>query len=141
MNLIKENPLFLKLKSLYLPTEDYAIMGRACMVAHGLIEMGEDIDIIARGRAWEEACKIAEPQIPASGIGKVVELFNNKIEIFDTWGPGTWDVNELIDTAEIIEGVKFVTLENIRKWKQIYGREKDLIHIKIIDDYFKTQVK
>jgi len=135
MNNIFTNPLFLKLKSLNLPSEDYAIMGRTCMAVHGLIEMGEDIDLIVRGKAWDKACTIAKPQIPASGIGKVIELFDNQIEIFDTWYPGKWDVDQLIDTAEIINGIKFVTLENVKKWKQIYGREKDIAHIKIIDNY------
>jgi hypothetical protein len=134
-NTLLQHPLFQKLLSLSIPTQDYAVIGSQCLYIHGLIGIGNDIDIIARHTAWEIASQIAEPMVPKSKVGKVIELFDNSIEIFDTWAPGEWNVDELIDTAETIGGIRFVTLENVRKWKTLIGRPKDFEHIKLIDNY------
>ena len=44
------------------------------------------------------------------------------------WNYGSYqpDVQKLIAEAEMIEGVPFVQLEEVRKWKEAFGREKDL---------------
>lgn len=65
----------------------------------------------------------------------VVILFGGEIEIFDDWAPGTWDTDELIDSANFIDGIRFVSLKNVIKWKKEMGREKDLQHINMIMSY------
>jgi len=52
-------------------------------------------------------------------------------------------IDTLIDTAEEFEGIKFVTLENVLRWKKLMGRPKDLEHIKMIKAYLvkKTSSK
>jgi len=134
MKNLRSNQLLGKLNSLGLSADDYAVFGSGPMFAHGIKDLGHDLDIIARGNAWRQACSTSSPQTAIFG-GLVVNLFNGEIEIFDSWAPGDWDVNDLIDTAEIIEGIRFVTLENVVKWKRLMGREKDQIHIKMIEDY------
>ena len=134
MKNLRSNQLLGKLNSLGLSADDYAVFGSGPMFAHGIKDLGHDPDIIARGNAWRQACSTSSPQTAIFG-GLVVNLFNGEIEIFDSWAPGDWDVNDLIDTAEIIEGIRFVTLENVVKWKRLMGREKDQIHIKMIEDY------
>ena len=56
------------------------------------------------------------------------------IEIFNNWLPFK-DINVLIDSADIIEGFRFVKLEYVLEWKKFLGREKDLIDIKLIENY------
>ena len=134
MKNLRSNQLLGKLNSLGLSADDYAVFGSGPMFAHGIKDLGHDLDIIARGNAWRQACSTSSPQTAIFG-GLVVNLFNGEIEIFDSWAPGDWDVNDLIDTAEIIERIRFVTLGNVVKWKRLMGREKDQIHIKMIEDY------
>lgn len=127
------------LRSLKLPPSDYAVFGSGPMYIRGIKDLGHDLDIIARDKAWEVACKISDPKPTQSGNGEVVEINGGEIEIFKQWWPGEWDVDELIDSAETFEGIKYVTLENVVKWKKLMGRDKDLDHIKMIERYLRKQ--
>lgn len=139
--MIKENPLISKLIALNLPKEDYAVFGSGPMFAHGIKDLGSDVDLIARGKAWEKACQIGDTKKAALSNNKVVILFEGDIEIFNGWAPGEWNVDKLIDEAEIIDGIRFVSLENVVRWKKLMGREKDLTHIQMINDYKKSREK
>ena len=131
-----------KLRSLELPAEDFAIFGSGPMYPRGIKELGHDIDIVARGNAWEKALTYAEPNFTWKDSGaKAMSLFEGQIEIFDGWGPGKWDVNELIDSADIFDGIRYVNLDNLIKWKKEMGRTKDLEHIKLIEEYLKSNKK
>lgn len=138
INAIYDNKLFRELSSLDLSADDYTVFGSGPMFAHGIKDLGHDLDVIARGSAWRQACSISSPQTAIWG-GLVVNLFDGEIEIFDSWAPGDWDVNDLIDTSEIIDGIRFVILENVMKWKRLMGREKDQIHIKMIEDFLNRR--
>jgi hypothetical protein len=65
-------------------------------------------------------------------------LSKNGVELWETWRPGEWDFDELVKKAEYIEDIPFVPLEITREWKLLNGREKDLEHVKIIDEFLKT---
>lgn len=138
MNL--NDPIIKKLLSLNLPSEDYAVFGSGPMFAYGIKDLGHDVDLIARGKAWKKALTLGEVSKAKSG-DNVVTLFDGEIEIFDGWAPGTWDTDALIDTAKVINGIRFVSLENVIKWKKEMGREKDLQHIQIIEDYLAQNKK
>ena len=126
--------LLQKLKDLGLPPDDYAIFGSGPMVAHGLKEFDHDIDVIARGPAWEKAMTLGTV-IQAPMRDHVVRLFDNKIEIFDGWKPGEWDKDELIDSAEIFDGIRYVQLEKCLEHKKRLLRNKDLKDIKLIEEH------
>lgn len=138
MKNLNDNKLIRELRSSGLSADDYAVFGSGPMFAQGIKDMGHDLDVIARGNAWRQACSISSPQNAILG-GLVVNLFDGQIEIFDSWAPGDWDVNDLIDTSEIIDGIRVVTLENVMKWKRLMGREKDQIHIKMIEEYLNRR--
>lgn len=119
-------------RSLDLPTEDYAIFGSCPMAAHGLKEHCHDIDIIARNAAWERTKKLGEVQVAPMG-DKVVRLRQGTVEIFDGWAPGPWDTDELIDTADTIDGLPYVNLPNVLAWKKRMMRRKDVHDIKTLE--------
>jgi len=131
---LKDNQLIVKLSALGLPPDDFAVFGSGPMMAHGLLSEAHDLDIAARGRAWDMARALG-PVGKGTHGGNKVELAGGLIEIFDAWGPGGWDVDELIDTAEVIDGIRFVTLENVLKWKKMMNRPKDIEHIRLIEAY------
>jgi hypothetical protein len=136
---IRYDPTIEALRQLALPTSDYAIFGSGPMFAYGLISLGHDVDVIARGKAWERALEIGIVKTDKYPGSRVVELLNGQIEVTDVWfedlQPGMWNVDELIDTAVGADGIRFVTLDNVAKWKKAFGRPKDLVHIKLIETY------
>jgi len=130
---LKNHPLIQQLLALGLPPDDFAVFGSGPMMAHGIKE-SRDLDIIARGAAWSLAQALGQQKKGGYG-GNKIGLADGLIEIFDSWGPGAWDADELIDTAEVIEGIRFVALQNVLKWKKLMGRPKDAEHIGLIETY------
>lgn len=137
---LEDHELFRKLLSLQLTKGDYAVFGSGPMYIHGLRYSIHDLDLIARGRAWEEAIWMGKPSVTEKGKGNRILLFGGDIEIFDAWAPGEWDINDLIDNAEVFEGMRFVRLEYVLEWKKMMGREKDMIDIHRIESYYKETV-
>lgn len=54
--------LWREVRALNLPQEDYAIVGSGPLAAHGLIASVRDVDILARGEAWQLASIGTETQ-------------------------------------------------------------------------------
>lgn len=128
-----------KLKSLNLVEGDFAVFGSGPMHPRGIKEIDNDIDIVARGKAWEQAQKLAEPQKLWEGSDVLgVKLFDEQIEIANGWGPGEWDLDKLIDEADIFDGIRYVNLSTLISWKKRLGRPKDLKHIELIKEYLKN---
>lgn len=129
------SPIFKKLLSLELNPEDYLVFGSTPMWLYGLKDLSSDIDILARGEAWSKAITLGNVETPASGKSKVVRFFGSDIEIFDGWYPGEWNIDDLISNAIIIESIRFASLDDVLKWKKAFGREKDLEHARVIEEY------
>lgn len=138
--MITSNDLISLLQKINLPADDFAVFGGGPMYAHGIKELGHDLDLIARGAAWEKALTLGESETPHLGGGEVVNLFDGKIEIFNHWMESGWDTDELIDTADVIDGIRWVSLENVLKWKKEMGREKDFEHIQMIEEYLEKSL-
>ncbi|OQA37067.1 MAG: hypothetical protein BWY53_00151 [Parcubacteria group bacterium ADurb.Bin326] len=115
--------------ALNLSSEDFAIFGSGPMVIRGMRE-NDDIDAIAREGAWK---KLADKY--PENVKSDKEIVIGKLSIFRNWLPWFSDVEELIDSADIIDGVRYVKLENVKKWKEAYGRTKDLEDVKQINKY------
>jgi hypothetical protein len=127
--MVMKDPLLNVLLELELDAEDHAVFGSAPLFMHGLKDSLRDLDVIARGEAWKQALELSErgvllePEMPPSGRGLMIRHPEESIEIFDVW-PNV-DVDELIDTAEIIDGIRFVQVGDVLAWKATSGREKD----------------
>lgn len=63
MNL-DEQPLFRSLASLDLPADDFIIAGSGPMLAHGIRSTLGDLDVVARGAAWDKALTLGTPRQP-----------------------------------------------------------------------------
>jgi hypothetical protein len=132
------HPLIARLLALHLPADDHAVFGSGPLLAHGLTATANDIDVVARGAAWRRATRLRRPVRAPSGIGQMVELDDGKLQIFDTWIDPEWDVDGLIDGAEVIAGIRFVPLAVVLMWKRREGRPKDRDHIRLIEEYLAT---
>lgn len=135
MNLPKHQ-LFDELKKLRLPEGEWAVFGSGPMWVRGIRE-SSDIDIIARGAAWEWAKTNGETGIKEGSGLEYAHFAGDGIEVYRDWYPGEWNIDVLIDDAEVVDGVPFVRLESVIKWKKIMGREKDAKDLVLIEEYLK----
>ena len=102
--------LFDRLKQLKLPPGDYAVFGSGPLAVRGIIPVCGDLDVLCRREAWEIVCSIGKIEfLPEYGFS-IVAMSNAAVTFGTQWGIGDFDTNELIDSAEIIDGLPFVRL-------------------------------
>ena len=128
-----DHPLLRRLISLGLDDRDFAIFGSGPMLARGLRRDVGDLDVVARGAAWKHACAIGEPRVgPVSG-DRAMHFWGGRIEVYARWIAPLLDTDELIDGADVIEGLRFVRLEHVLAYKRALGRPKDLADIRVLE--------
>lgn len=123
-----EKDLLAVLRELNLPTGDYAVFGSGPLIVRGIVEATNDLDVITRGAAWEAVLRIGTLGTFDDG-NPCVHILDGRITFGTTWKYGRFDLDELIDTAETIDGLPFVRLEHVVTYKQAAGRPKDLEHL------------
>lgn len=120
-----------ELKKIGLPSDDFVVFGSGPIVIRDLRDPA-DIDIVARGEAWEMAKRLGEHGTSEFGDDSY-RFADGKIEIADRWGD--WDIDRLIDTADDFDDIRFVSLEIVQQEKMRRGREKDLKDVELIGRY------
>ena len=117
-----------ELKKLNLPLGEYAVFGSGVLAIRGLRE-NRDLDIIVSDKLWNEL--IRKHSVSQRGA---IEIGN--IEIWNEKGvKPLCDITGFIVRADIIGGIPYVCLEDLRDWKIKKGREKDLEDVRLIDDF------
>lgn len=98
------------------------------------IRDSNDIDIIVNDEIFDELLK----KYPES-LSKEHENFLNiwNLELSNTWLWKKDRVKYFIENAEIIDWHPYVELTEILNWKKSMNREKDLVDIKLIENYLK----
>lgn len=140
----KNQNLFQKVKELNLPVGKYAIFGSGPMGIRGL-KGCHDADLIVTEDIWEEYKKKDEWKLNKMHHNNQSEYLrfgdeqNGQIELWKDWFPGEWDIKKLIKEAEIINGLPFVKLDYVIKWKKLNGREKDLKDTEIIERFLQNK--
>ncbi|MBO4205283.1 hypothetical protein [Micromonospora echinofusca] len=134
MNPVDGHPLVRMLRALDLPARDFVIFGSGPLLAHGLRHDLGDLDIVARGAAWQQLTTRCRPVPAPSGHGQVVRL---QIEAVDRWLPG-WDTDHLIDTAEWRHGLPWAPLTEVRRSKQTTARPKDTADLALLNTIHPT---
>ncbi|HEV2345558.1 MAG TPA: hypothetical protein VGS97_15780 [Actinocrinis sp.] len=138
---LRRNRLIRQVLDLRMPPGDYALAGSAPLYAHGLRARLRDVDVVARGPAWDLAQMFGKPVRAPSGIGRVVRIGDGEIEIFDRWVAPQWPIDSLIDGAEVIDGIRFVSLRDSLAWKRYLNRAKDVPDIRLLEAYFREQAE
>jgi hypothetical protein len=127
--------LFGKLRELGLPVGHYAIFGSGPLAVRSLIPELRDLDVVARGVAWERASALGSVCVAPEG-DSVVRFQDSAIEVFGGWLG--WNIDAMIDGAEIIDGLPFARLEDVLAFKRSYGRTKDLEHARLIEEHLRS---
>ncbi|MBR9675575.1 hypothetical protein GOV05_01045 [Candidatus Woesearchaeota archaeon] len=130
---MKKEEFLKEIKKLGLPSNSFAIHGSGPLTIRGLKETN-DVDIIARKELFE---KLSKKHGLKTGSTDCIEI--GVIEVFSKWKPDDVSIDKLIDEADIIEDVRFVRLEEVKRWKQKRNLEKDRKDIILIDDFLKKK--
>ncbi|SEP74383.1 hypothetical protein SAMN05216188_101352 [Lentzea xinjiangensis] len=134
-----EHPLFRRLDQLDLDRDNFAIFGSAPLYIRKMIPSIGDLDIVARGSAWERACRLGKPVFtPPRGV-PIIQFWEGKIEVFSEWLPRLWDADFLIDQSEWLGGFRFVRLECVVTYKLLLQRPKDLVHLDQVRSNFTAE--
>lgn len=126
------HPLLEQLRALALPVGDYAVFGSGPLLVRGWIDEVGDLDIVARGPAWERALGLGVEEYLAEWDVTVVNI-GTDITVGTRWAIGDVDVDVLIDTADVIDGLPFAALDAVVTYKRISARPKDLAHLAVIE--------
>ncbi|MFV1917075.1 MAG: hypothetical protein ACC618_01105 [Patescibacteria group bacterium] len=127
-----------ELNSLNLPRDLFAVTSSGAMAVRGLRE-ANDIDVLVTEELWKKlASKYPLRRTPK---GFFIKLSKN-VEVMGGWS--NTQKNDLegagrqIKNAERIDGIRFVRLSDVKKFKKKVGRKKDFEDIKLIDSYLKS---
>lgn len=127
--------MFALLAGLGLPADDHAVFGSGPLIVRGIVPTGSDLDVICRGAGWEAALRLGPLVHDAEHDADLVSLFDGAITLGISWGIGEFDVGDLIDTAELIDGIPFVLLEHVIAYKRVSGRPKDREHLRLLESW------
>lgn len=126
-----------KVKELNFPQGKYVVIGSGILDVLGM-RTAHDIDIsvlpelyeqLLTSKTWEEEDR----------YGKIF-LKKDNIEINPklSWSGYSTSTQEAIKSATIVDGVPFMNLRELRKFKQALGREKDFADIALIEAYLES---
>ena len=116
-----------ELKDLGLPENEYAIFGSGPLAIRSLRE-NLDIDIVVSENLWNNLID----KYGLSGRGVCI----GNVDVYRDWFG--MDIDDLIKNSEIIEGFRYVCLNDVVKWKENTSRDKDKKDLILIRDYLKN---
>ena len=126
-----------RVKELGLPLDQIIIIGSGILDQLG-IRQSADIDVatnrevlekIARSGGWVK--KLDKNQ------RRYLVKYDGSVEIWDGWeiDGRIVEYDELLDYAVEYDGIKFVKLDFLWRWKKWRGREKDIQDVRLIDEW------
>ncbi|MFF6877355.1 MULTISPECIES: hypothetical protein [unclassified Streptomyces] len=135
---IRAHPLVQRLLSLELDPDHCAVFGSGPMLAHGLRRSLGDLDIVARGPAWQKACGDGDLGVSKIGGDPVAAFWGGRIEVFSVWFPPDVSTDDLIDEADVVAGIRFVQLRHVLAYKRRLRRPKDVPDIAALEQALST---
>ncbi len=130
--MIRRMSIFDTINKLNLPKDSYVVVGGGILVALGLLEWDEDVDICVtlkvyshlKSNGWQEE--------------KWKDISVLKHDVYDIGTRfGVWSAQDLLADAMMINGIPFMNIERLLQWKREMGRPKDLRHVELIERYLE----
>jgi hypothetical protein len=134
-NLIRDNKLIRELISMHLDTDHFVIFGSAPLLAYGLRTKVRDLDVVARGKVMRWAQDAGVLGVGTHSGDPVWQLKDGHIQFSAGWITNGWDTDDLIDNADVIDGLRFARLPDVLQYKKELHRPKDLADIYAIQAY------
>lgn len=123
-----------RIKELDFPIGQYVVIGSGILDALG-IRTANDIDIAVMPKLFKTLHASGEWK-EEERYGKIF-LMRNGVDINPglSWSDYPTTTEEAIASASIINGVPFMNLEELKKFKTALGREKDKADVTLIEAY------
>lgn len=124
-----------KVKQLNLPIGLYVVFGSGPLMVHGIRD-SQDIDLLVTTELYRTLQANPAWEVKKWPDGSEY-LANGDYEVDDIWHYNGYrpKTEDIIAKAEFIEGVPFAPLEEVRRWKKAFGRPKDLVDVKLIEEF------
>ncbi len=129
---MKLEDLLTELKSLDLPTNKFATTSSGPMGIRKIREIN-DLDIIVYPDLWLEL----KNKYPVTKENNFESIYIGNIQVL---GDNSWfslDTINDINSADIINGFRWVKLEKILKIKKQQTRPKDIADVQLIEEYLQ----
>ena len=124
-----DHPYITRLVAFGLNRDDFVLFGSAPLLAHRLRTRISDLDVVARGDAWAYAWENGERDVGKVSGDPVSQFWGGRIQFSRGWITSAWDPDELIDGAEVVDGLRFARLEHVLAYKRVLLRPKDVVDI------------
>jgi hypothetical protein len=128
-------------KKLEFPLGEYTVIGSGCLSVRGIRE-SRDIDILASSRLFNELEKSGnwERKILFHGTTHRKCLQRDGVEVFSNYHYKDYrpKTEDLIEHSDIIDGVSFLRLKDLRDFKNVLGRDKDKHDVALINNYLSS---
>jgi len=136
-----------RVKEFGLPLGRYVVVGGA-MEAHG-IRLANDIDIVAAPDLFKELqlegwricnCNVCLRKMENGDSDLVLKKADVNDRVFSSYKSGgvyRADTSEIIRSAIIIDGVPYIQLVELLKWKRASGRINDQVDVALIEGYLR----
>ncbi len=115
------------LNDLNLPPSEYWITSGSALVMHGVKQYTKDIDLGCTNSLWDFFLQNGHMFKVGKDNSKIMQI-NEYVEVIKEY---------YVEEIEFVEGLPTGSLKSIKKQKESLGREKDIIDIKLIDEYIK----
>ena len=135
---VSKEEIVAKLKALSLPRGSYIVFG-SCPMALAGIRQANDIDLFVSPEVYEKLRAAGWQELHKSPNDH--PLIHDVFEAHDNWNFSSYNptLEHLLESANMVDGIPFASLEEVRKWKVATARPKDLADIRLIDKYLTTQ--
>lgn len=137
MNLIES------VRELQFPSDEYIVAGSGIMSALGLKE-AHDIDIIVSDRLFDELKSQGWEVVAYTYPDKLGQVYLRKgvIEIYHDVNCGKFNPSraELMKRKVVIDGINFICLEDLLRFKKEYNRPKDIQDMMVIEKYLASTI-
>ena len=140
-NRLFRNRLVRELVAMDLDPGQFVLFGSAPLLAHGLRTTIRDLDVVARGDVLAWAKRAGTPGVGACSGDPVWQFGHGRIQFSAGWITPRWDVDELMDGADVIGGLRWARPEDVLRYKLELLRPKDLADIAKIRAHLRDPVR
>lgn len=125
--MLNKNSIIKMLNDLNLPPSEYWITSGSALVMHGVKQYTKDIDLGCTNSLWDFFLQNGHMFRVGKDNSKIMQI-NEYVEVIKEY---------YVEEIEFVQGLPTGSLKSIKKQKESLGREKDIIDIKLIDEYIK----
>ncbi|WP_326513457.1 hypothetical protein [Clostridium intestinale] len=125
--MLDKNYIIKMLNDLNLPPSEYWITSGSALVMHGVKQYTKDIDLGCTNSLWDFFLQNGHMFRVGKDNSKIMQI-NEYVEVIKEYH---------VEEIEFVEGLPTGSLKSIKKQKERLGREKDIIDIRLIDEYIK----